>query len=255
MTFHLKTTSVLIPLFYSLLVFFVAVHHIMYPRASWYFSHILPSEWEIPFAASPLIIANLWIIAGSHSVFVFYALVVLLYCPTLIEIISKELRSNNSFYCTLESLRNAKNLPIVYRSIEILHKVSNGVFSFMAIPTETVASQVILLSNYMLIKYWTELDVTLRAIVMFWSFLTMVFWMGTLRLCAAFHLETMKTRRSWKQLGLRNRQDSKYMKKFEKSCRPLQFGFQGYYLINMMSVLEFLKGIIHSTFMALLALK
>jgi len=183
-----------------------------------------------------------------------YVILLLSYTAAIGPIISKEFRANVATYKTKKSLRSPKCLPVAYRSIEIMHRFAVQIFGRIIIPIEALLSQFIVFCNFLLIRYWSEIDSTTRVLLGFLTVTFEILWMAFLQYGGLFHMHAKRTIKSWTLMHFNNQIEAKFMMRFRKSCRPLSVGTVGYYTITRVTVLRFLQGTLRKTFRALLTL-
>lgn len=179
----------------------------------------------------------------------------LIYIYLVIPIQSKEFRVSASQIRgqrAIQILRTANHLPSMYRCMEYLTNMQNHVLSPGLIPIQTVILYLVLFCNTMLIQHWDRLNITLRIAFIVVTVMGVSMWSLTLKTLGMLHIWNVKTLKSWKKHDWGRRVDTKYMKKFAKSCRPLSVEYKKYYLVRPKSVLKFLRGVSRGTFRVLL---
>ncbi|CAL8085587.1 unnamed protein product [Orchesella dallaii] len=100
------------------------------------------------------------------------------------------------------------------------------------------------------------MDPTILIILSFWAGGGVTATFILLEVCSNLYkltqraLASMKRRKDWGSI-----RETKYMKKFVKSCKPLSIGYGNTYVIRKKSVLNFFKFVARGTFRALCAKK
>lgn len=176
----------------------------------------------------------------------------------MFPILSKEFRAQLPYglnHRTLSKLRLPQNLSIEYRKFEILHSLVIHCISIAIVPFNSAVLHFILFCNFMLIRHGHSLDNLSLALLIIWTLVLQGFWLMVLEVGGRFHKFSKSTLNSWKFLNIKDKCKKKYMKKFRKSCKPLYLGMQGYFVMNRLSVLKFLRGVIRGTFRTVVTLK
>jgi hypothetical protein len=170
------------------------------------------------------------------------------------EFRSKSNNKRSALYRTTMALRTMKNLPVSYRSLELIHQITLEPFSVGLFPLQAIAGQTVLVSKYMLIRHAHELDYVTISILFFIVFIiNLPIWTVLLTCGAILSSESIKTIQSWKNIDWKG--GNKYKARFAKSCRPLRIECRGVYSIGRLSVPKYFKGISRGTFRTLLAFK
>jgi hypothetical protein len=154
---------------------------------------------------------------------------------------------------TLNELRNdAFALTHEYRCLEIMHRLTMKSFG-MAFPAiQGLLGQFVLFCNFNIILGWDTLGRIDRILLTLWTLTSMFLWIIVLELSGRFCENAKQTLKSWKFMKFDDKLQGRYMKKFRKTCRPLNIGLDGYMRINRLAVLKFIRGITKGTFRALL---
>jgi hypothetical protein len=79
-------------------------------------------------------------------------------------------------------------------------------------------------------------------------------WGLILEISGRFQTFSSSTLKSWKLLQFQSAIESKYLKKFKKSQKPLLIGKQGVFIIQRLTVLKFFRALMKGTFKALLTI-
>jgi hypothetical protein len=195
-----------------------------------------------------------WVV--SHVVFIatFFANFSISICP----IINCELRSNRKSYGTIDQLRNVNSLVKFYRGVEYIVKLYNESSQPTVLPLNFAVTQFSLYCTYTLITGWNSIDQTMKLVLILALFSAVAPWTAFLRFGGWFLMNSKETLRSWKHFKILCNEDSKYLSKFKKSCRPLAMRAEedyGQYMVKRLSLLKFLHRIIKQTLSALLTFK
>ncbi len=169
---------------------------------------------------------------------------------------TKRLISNRQH--SISSLRKAENLRMIYIQLEILHNNFLDFFGILTIPIYAIVLNLVLFSNFSLIRYWDALNFVIVGILLIWSvnsaLLLVVIWgfFGDVHNLGAKVLKSILQKKGgW---GGR-RIETMEMKKFVKSRKLLSYGLGKIYVIKRLSVLKFLKAVTYGTFKLLLTIK
>jgi hypothetical protein len=129
------------------------------------------------------------------------------------------------------------------------------IFGKFFILFQIVISQLGLFVNFMIFRHWNEMTGIDKLLLLLEGSITQFAWICVLEVGGRFNQNSILTIKSWKNLKAARKNESKYFRKFVKSCRPLFVGAQGYLVIKRLSILKFLKGTSRATLRALLATK
>lgn len=230
----------------------LSCHYFVQPRAVLYPTSLLPEEW-FPFPMYLIFgICLIWLYQCLWAVIIFNGILSLSYFAFFGPIMEKDFMPKQKSYNTIDALRTPKCLPIVYRSMEILHKNMISIVAFVIIPIQSINTQLSVLCNYNLIKH----PISTSTVISFgWTLYVLIVWTSVLEFCGWTHSQGKMVIRSWKFFDWKNKKDLKYISKFRRSCRPLSVRAGGAYCIKRINVLKFLRAIAVGTFRALLALK
>jgi hypothetical protein len=138
----------------------------------------------------------------------------------------------------------------------VLHKGVLGAIGFVFVPLHFIAGQCVVFCQYSLIKQWNTLDSASKGMLGITGAGLLLFWVGVLETAGRFHKLSRSSVESWKKEGKMS--GSKYERKvigrFCKSCKPLNVGLEGTFVIKRLSALKFLRAVIKGTFRALVTL-
>lgn len=253
LNYYLDRISFLIICTQLSLPFLMVFHFLANPRGAMYITSLIPEKW---FAVELLIC----VIGGWYYLLLLQSILAnvscianfaVLFIAMISQILNQELMPNQRSYKYSFYLRTAQNIPTVYRSIELFHKYCNETYAIMIIPEQIIITKLNIFCNYILIKHWMDIDKTTTAVLMLWIVATLTLWMVTLRFGGWLHSKGKQTVKSWRFFDW-NKKDLKYISKFKKSCRPLAVRVGNVYMIDKLSELKFLIGIIVGTCRALL---
>jgi len=112
-----------------------------------------------------------------------------------------------------------------------------------------------LMVNYVLVRHWNDVSVESIIIIVFISIAVQVFWVFMLSLGGNTTQQFGKVVASWKYLRIGSKEESTFMKKFRKSCRPIVIGLKGYIKLRRISACKYLYGYSRSTFRMMLTIR
>ncbi|XP_035705689.1 uncharacterized protein LOC110847659 isoform X2 [Folsomia candida] len=132
----------------------------------------------------------------------------------------KDLRFGLINYRSSWRLRTVGNLPIAYRSVEILHHAMMKTFGPLILPIQAILGNGTLLVSYTVIRHWNNLQPAQSFMLVLIVLIVLTFWVVALQTGCYFYKESSKTLTSWSCNG-RSKMHFNYIKKFKKSCKPL----------------------------------
>ena len=175
------------------------------------------------------------------------------YFSVFLKIFPREFKPNQKQYNTINALRCPNNLPVQYRSLEVLHKNALEIAAPCIIPIQVIFTNLCLFCNFTLITQWNKMNTVTKAVLLLWTCAVLVAWITGLQFGGWMRLKSIQVLRSWYFYEW-SKADMKYMRRFQRSCKPLAIRVGKMYCIKRNSVLTFLRGIVRGTFRALLTL-
>lgn len=193
---------------------------------------------------SLVIITNLFVLGSMSLVYLFYVTILL----------ALELPLGRLKYMTLNTLRNPTNLRYFYRSLQVLNLSAMSVFGvilfiahgyFIFAPTYT---------NYLLIRFWSQLQVYTKCVMVLCSPFALIFWSAILHGGGHIFIEGRKVISSWKRYEKwKSRGERRAMIQFARSCTPIVLCFGKRFVIKKVTFLKYHKTVGRALFKALLA--
>jgi len=217
-----------------------------------YFS--LPLKIGVSFACTVSALA-------IHTNMLAVAQIIMMYVTHMTILVSREFFMEHEQlkgkhrYQTRNSLRTVKNIIVEYRSTEILHLNCMELLGFVMIPMHSIAANLVLFCNFIVITKRDEMNPFVLATLVTWSFGTGMFWYTVLELGRYIYTRGKKTLVSWKYADWGSRINDRIMSRFRKSCRPFMFQYGSTYVMSRRTPLKYLKGLTTGTFRVLLTLK
>lgn len=246
----------------------VSLHSIVYPDWSVYVTYLLPKNpvWLRQVGQVITAIRFAYALQSCWSLLLFYLEMQLINTRYMWLILTecvcddgrrstKRLISNRQH--SVSSLRKPENLRMIYIQLEILHKNFQDFFGIIIIPIYAIVVNLVLFSNFSLIRYWGMLNFVIKCILLIWSvnsaliLILMYAFFGNVHNLAAKVLKSILQ----KEGGWGTKVQTVEMKKFVKSRKLLSYGFGKIYIIKRLSVLKFLKAVSYGTFKLLLTIK
>ncbi len=167
-------------------------------------------------------------------------------------LLTHELRLGRKSYITLDTMRNADNLKLMYRSFQVLHE---NAFCFLGLYLVCMDGVFMLASiylNFILMRYWEELEVSTVVLLIMTTCLIMTVWTAVLELGKIFFIKGRKVLVSWKRKDWGTRYENKIMKQFRLGCKPILISYGKQFIITRVSILVFYRGIVRGTFRTVL---
>lgn len=163
-------------------------------------------------------------------------------------LLTQELKLGRKSYITLESMRKVDNLQLMYRSFQVLHE---NVFCFLGLYLVSMDSVFMVASiylNFILMRYWEELEVSTVALLSMTTCLTMAVWTAVLELGKIFFIKGRKVLVSWKRKDWGSRYENRIMKQFRLGSKPILISYGKQFIITRVSILVYYRGIVRGTF-------
>jgi len=172
-----------------------------------------------------------------------------------VGILMREIKPGMKSYITRKALRTPFILTRMYLVVEILHKMFLDLAGLLILPFHSLMSQFIVLVCFILIWYADHLIPmdTARLLII------MAALQGTyctfLEISGRFHVKSENLLKSFPNHKACNNFEKKYLLKFTRACKPLFIGTPGYFRIQRLTVLTFLRGIMVGTLDMILTAK
>ncbi|CAL8085560.1 unnamed protein product [Orchesella dallaii] len=243
--------------------YLIGIHSWIFPHWPLYYT----SMFYTTSASIPLVI---YILHGIYFVWIFqmaFAFMTFIsattvgaspHCVTILkELICRRDGDNEPlrFQKAIGQLRTSSNLPLLFRTTQIINLRLLDIVEMIIIPIQTVISFFIIFCMFSLIRHWTKIDRTFRIVIQCWVALCLVSVFVTLSFCAFIYTVSLRALMSMRRReGWGSPRENKYMNQFLKSCKPLSVGVGKMYVIRKVSILNFFKFIARGTARTLLTL-
>ncbi|CAL8146817.1 unnamed protein product [Orchesella dallaii] len=236
----------------------VSCHYILFSHWSSYAISVLPSNYQ----STPFKIAFgvLWIL------FMQTIWAILLGCLLFMVTTARHTwLLLGEFHCgkdqqnirkkTSNEFREIETIRFNYRKLELLHLKLTHLWREFILPMESLILMLGFFGNFTLITY-TEILTPLNAvIILIWILIATSLVVLGLNFCGALYTRGFKVLSSMRNKDWGSRINNKIMKKFVKSCRPIQIGYGRMYAIRKLSVLKYMRALTKGTMRVLLTLK
>jgi len=158
-------------------------------------------------------------------------------------------------YATKAELRKPRILSIEYRKVELVIKATMEFMGPLLFVGQFLMGHVGLMVNYVLVRHWDDVSIESVVIIVVIWISVQAFWVFTLGLGGKTTQQFGKVVASWKYLRTSSKEESSFMKKFRKSCRPIVIGLEGYIKLRRISACKYLYGYSRSTLRILLTIR
>lgn len=180
----------------------------------------------------------------------------LIYLYYIANILIRELPLGLPKYSTNDILRQPYHIRLVYRSMQICNSQVMGVFGFVFLFGQVSFSVSPMYINFILIRYWDNLHISLCMFFFLWLLFCLSFWSVILQIGGYLFVKGRKTISTWKRFqGWKSKEEEREMKKFAKSCTPIVICFGKQYVVKKFTLLKYHKGVGRGILRALLATK
>lgn len=176
-----------------------------------------------------------------------------LYCITMFY--TKELVLGHSRYKTLKVLRsNSENLRTIFRAFQLLHSNVMCILGIFLVYLHSVFMVVPIFGNFLLITYWDDLHLLEKTSIGITVWGGFLFWASVLEFCKYVWVRSHKILWSWNGVGWGKAKETKIMKLFRKSCKPVLIRNGNMLVMGRITQLKYLKGVVRGLFRSLLTL-
>lgn len=182
-------------------------------------------------------------------------LTVATYAVFLIPFFARELRYGRTSYTAKAELRLPKNLILIYRSIQVVQIMLNGIFGKFLFPFQSALTLVFVLAAFMMIRIRDKFSGLHIAICTVLMLAAPVIWGLTLILYATVYGFANKILNSWKRANWKSKQERMLMARIRVSCKPIMMCCGSTFVIRKVSILLFLRGLIKGLVKCLLSFR
>lgn len=154
----------------------------------------------------------------------------------------------------MDSFGNYKNISVYYVQLQILHIAFVDIMGIMILPLTICATNLILFSNYILIRHWDRINLIVAGMLFILSLICIVGVAVTFAVFAAIKEKCKTAMYSIKNKNWGSRWANKEIRKVFGARKAISYGYGSMCVISKKSLLKFLKCITRGTFRTLLAL-
>lgn len=239
-------------------------HYFLFPSWQFYLTSEMQPEFFNSFIYISYGIGYGWAVIAICLLMLLGFFILLAYFIHFIPIFGHEFRldkKNSVIFKTKATgnLRKVINFTRVYRALEIMLTLQNQVIAVGLLPLQTCAWFLCVFCFVTLEKHWKDLQALGKLIVFGFGCVCMLTWTLILKMAGHITVTNGKTRHSWKRaeidklLNFRLLSAKRYMKRFGRSCRPINVGYGKMFVVKPGTVLRFLKMLSRGILKALLA--
>lgn len=228
-------------------------HYFRYPQSPLYMTSEVEKKFMNPILYFSYGILYTRMVFTSYLTFNFLLVILLVQHYLFVPIYALEFRLGSPpGQRSSDELRTIQLFPLMYRSLEIIIAMQNEVISLGLIPLQTGFWWLDIFTFLALNRYWNHLHKVVRLVLAVFSLGCTIFWSIMLKIYGNMGVMNEKTRSSWKRTfaitggnawhGYRNpKKDKAYMKRFQRSCRPIYVAHGKFFVVRPMTVLNFLR--------------
>ncbi|CAL8146820.1 unnamed protein product [Orchesella dallaii] len=236
----------------------IGSHYILFSHWSCYAISVLPSNYQ----STPLKIAyGVWWFSVLETIWaallscVFFMLTTARHTWVLLGEFHCGQNQQNIRKKTSNEFQKIVNITFNYRKLELLHLKLTHLWREFLLPMESLVLMLGVFGNFTLITY-TEILTPLNAvIILIWILIATSLVLLGLNFCGALYTRGFDVLSSMRNKDWGSTINNKIMKKFVKSCRPIQIGYGRMYAIRKLSVLKYMRTLTRGTMRVLLTLK
>lgn len=241
---------------YSLAVPIFSAHFFLFPTDPVYpVGYLVPIPFLGPVIYIIFSLANIYLVCKVMCSFYFMADHIILTYFVFWELLLHETRLGRGKYKLSNNLRRYPNLIYCHRALQIFLTLYTESIGMLFPLTHIIVLKLSLYSQVSLIRKWNKLDKLTVAILVFASISGQAVWLFALHYSGDMVTESKRTVSSWKGREWKTSGETKFMKKFSKSCRPMTINYHNVYILKRSSILRFLKNVCRGTLRALLTIR
>ncbi len=228
------------------------------PRESIFLGQLIPLKYYSFFPQSILIsVFHTYILFVHHVSICAVGAVLLIHLSYLNFMVSNELHLRLvKPYRTIFTFRNATNIRIVYRSLQILHQNFVCFMGPFVSLFNGFATMLPIMTNVICLKYWNELSWIIKLLLFTGATMSFSFWILFSQVGKSLWLGGSRNFYSWKIVGFDvDSFEKKAMKKFVRSCKLILIRNGNFLVIGRMNQFIYVKSLILYTCKVWLAIK
>lgn len=213
------------------------------PRALIFLGDLMPQKYYcyFPWGATVALFHTYLIVPIIfNTAFTSATFLVLLYYNVLI--FTSELCLGRKQYRTIDLFRNCNNIPIAYRSLQILYAQFEGPLGQLIVILHLIFSVLPMYGFFVLICYRNDVNAVAFYILLIGSTTFICFWTFVLQLGNYLCVNGAKSMRSWGLLKGLTASESKIMSRFRRSCQPILIGYGRTIKLQRITPFTYIKG-------------
>lgn len=169
-------------------------------------------------------------------------------------LLTQELRIGAKHYLTVDKLRKVHNLQLMFRSFQVLNENTMCFVGIYILIFNAVFELSTIFMNFALIKFWEDLPVLTKALLIMCNLTICWIWTAILEMGKLFFVRGGKVPASWKRKDWGCSFDNKLMKKFRLGSKPILISYGNQFVLRKVTILVFYRGIVRGTFRTLMML-
>ncbi|OXA48610.1 hypothetical protein Fcan01_16415 [Folsomia candida] len=245
----------------NMLPFIISSHMFIFPRHPVHFPNIYPPN-SYPFFLTFLAYPPIAIFGLVNYAYLAKTLFqgAIGFIMLILPLIQDQLRpTTHGNKCSTKLRHHPADIALVYRALQLIMKEISLVFGNYLPAIQSVFGQLAVTSGYTVIGGSGKGGETFTSVLIIVCVpFAVLSWAVMLSCAANLDIKSRECIQSWKRGGIEagwSRDEVRYMAKFRKSCKPIDFNCQGMMRITKKTVIKFVQGIVRGIFRMLLALK
>lgn len=231
-------------------------HYFGFPQSPLYITSEIDKKFMNPIVYFSYGLLYSRLVFTTTLSFTFLLIILLVYHFLFVPIYSVEFRLGSPpGQRSSDELRTIQLFPPMYRCLEIIIGMQNQVISMAFIPLQTGFWWLDIFTFLALNRYWNSLHKVQRVVLTIFATGCTILWSVTLKIYGNMGVWNNKTRASWKRAvamdtgswhgysKLNPEKDKAYMRRFQRSCRPMYVAHGKFFVVKPMTVLNFVRKV------------
>lgn len=234
------------------------LHFLFFPKSAMYMtSELNPVDLENFFSFAYGLV-HCWFVLNVSWLLTVIFVVLLFYLIFFVPIFSLEFLLD--FYVpnrkSHRELRKIDNFTRMYRSVQLLIQMQNQLTPFVFMPLQGVVMYHIVFCYVVVFHVGDKFSTTANIVLALFGTGMLLLWTAVLNLFGRMEVIGAKIQHSWRKHGqLRWKWNSKYMNKFQKSCKPILVAHGTSFEVRRFTVLNVSMKISTATFETIILTK
>lgn len=169
-------------------------------------------------------------------------------------ILTQELCLEKKEYRSVGDLRQAGNLALTYRTLQLLMTIAMEFMGRFLVIFHCATTIIPIYANFVLIRYWEDMDFVGKGLVFMFAALAIFSWIIVLQFGKYLFIRGENTLCSWKGAQFGSKREGKIMGRFRKSCRRIVLCHGNTLVLARITQFKYVKGVVRGTFRSLLTL-